>query len=306
MAVIVDVSQVVISGASIAYNSHKENLTESMIKNMFLNSIKSFRHKFIGKYGDPLILAWDGKDYWRKHVNQYYKAHRKAGREKSSMNWDLIFSSLDTIHKEINDYFPYYSIKVDGAEADDIISVFADYYSKNELDDSSMFETEPQKLLIISNDTDFLQLQTYKNVSQYSQMKRKLIKPKTTAEEFLIEKVIRGDAKDGITNIFSDPDTFMVEGKRQTSCMKPKVEEIKNLWLNNKELPSFLTEEQVDKFHQNYKLLCLSDLQLPTDIKDKIISQYENDDLSNRGTGTIHTYLVKNGMKNFLREINKF
>lgn len=306
MAVIVDVSQVLISGASIAYNAHKENLNEDMIKNMFLNSIKSFRHKFINKFGGPFILAWDGKDYWRKTENHYYKAHRKAGREKSVMDWDLIFSTMDTIHTEINEYFPYHSIKVDGAEADDIISVFADYFSKHELDDSSMFETEPQKLLIISNDTDFLQLQKYKNISQYSQMKRKLIKPKTTADEFLIEKVIRGDAKDGITNIFSDPDTFMVEGKRQKSCLAPKVEEIKNSWLNNKELPSFLTKEQTDKFHQNYKLLCLSELQLPSDIKDKIIYQYVNDDLSNRGKGTIHTYLVKNGMKNFLREINKF
>ena len=65
MAVIVDVSQVMISGVCIAYSKHKDSLNEDMIRNMFLNSVKSLRSRYISQYGEPFILACDGRDYGR-------------------------------------------------------------------------------------------------------------------------------------------------------------------------------------------------------------------------------------------------
>ena len=71
MAVLVDVSQVLIAAASIGFNSQGADLTEEQIRSMFLHSIKSIKTKHVSKYGAPLILAFDGKGYWRKEAFEF-------------------------------------------------------------------------------------------------------------------------------------------------------------------------------------------------------------------------------------------
>ena len=50
---------------------------------------------------------------------------------------------------------PYKMIEVYGAEADDIIATLCKHF-------------QDEKIMIVSGDKDFIQLQTYPNVKQYS------------------------------------------------------------------------------------------------------------------------------------------
>ena len=86
---------------------------------------------------------------------------------------------------------------VDGAEADDIIGTLVPIYARD------------QKILILSSDGDFLQLQQYgSNVKQYNPSQKKYVKSENPILE-LKEKIIRGDKGDGIPNMFSPSDCFV-------------------------------------------------------------------------------------------------
>ena len=90
--------------------------------------------------------------------------------------------------EDLRNYFPYKVMRVEGAEADDVIGTLNDHVSTN-----------PN--LIISSDKDFLQLQKYQGVSQWSPLTKTWVKG--DPEESLWEKMIKGDAGDGVPNILS-------------------------------------------------------------------------------------------------------
>lgn len=303
MAVIVDVSQVMISAVCIAYSKHKDSLNEDMIRNMFLNSVKSLRSRYISQYGEPFILACDGRDYWRKTESAFYKSQRKASRDASPMDWAMIYASFDKIYQEIIEYFPYPLIKIKGAEADDVISVLAKYFSEHEYEWDGLQEVK-QKVLIISNDMDFIQLQEYDNVYQYSPGKRKFLKednPRATR----FEKFIRGDRGDGITNMFSPAHCFE-SGTTQTSCKSKEVIRIVESLMEYNKLPDDLSDEYKEGYERNKHLIDLVDLQLPKELADEIVAEYKSHDSSNKGPGTIYNYMIKYRLKNLMKEINKF
>jgi len=189
---------------------------EDFLRHMVLNSIRNYRSKFFKEYGE-IVICCDGRGYWRKNFFEFYKGKRKEGRDKSALDWDKIFEWINAIKKDLKEYFPYRVIEVAGAEADDIIAFLATKYSSSE------------SILIVSADKDFQQLQKYPNVEQYSPMAKKFLKCENPTA-YLKEHIIRGDAGDGVPNIFSDEDTFMVEGKRQKPVSSKKMES----WLGMK------------------------------------------------------------------------
>ena len=304
MAVLIDVSQILISGVCIAFNKHGDELDESMIRNMFLNSIKSLRSRYILDFGEPFILCFDGKGYWRKDVFEFYKYKRAAGREASPMDWELIFSTLNKIYDELNDYFPYHSIKIDGCEADDIISIMAKYFNTQEFRYDGVM-LEKQKVLIVSNDMDFIQLQAYDNVSQYSPMKRKfLCEPDPIRAAYA--KFISGDTGDGIVNMFTDGCVIADPDTRQTSARKKITDPILESLCETGELPADLPEDQKRYYARNKMLIDLVDLQLPQTLIDQTIERYMSIDNSNKGRGDLFNYFLKFNLKNLLKEIDKF
>ena len=97
-------------------------LDENLVRHMVLNSLRNYRKKFGGEYGE-LVLCYDSKFYWRKKEFPFYKQNRKKDRENSTHDWNAIFECLNKIRDEIRKNFPYVVMDVYGAEADDIISV---------------------------------------------------------------------------------------------------------------------------------------------------------------------------------------
>ena len=147
--ILVDLNQVLLAGlmAQIA-NQKNAKLEEDLIRHMVLNIIRNHVKNFKAEYGE-VVLCCDNRKYWRKEFFPFYKAGRKKTREKSDLDWHLIFDILAKLKQELKETFPYKVIDVEGAEADDIIGTLVPIYARD------------QKILILSSDGDFLQLQQY-------------------------------------------------------------------------------------------------------------------------------------------------
>ena len=154
--IIIDLNQVMISNFMAQIGNHTNvEVEEGLLRHMILNSIRSYMQKFKSEYGE-VVIACDDRKYWRREVFPYYKANRKKAREASEIDWTSVFESLNTIRDELKMFFPYRVIQAEGAEADDVVGTLVE-----------KFGNTSEKILILSGDKDFVQLQTYMNVKQY-------------------------------------------------------------------------------------------------------------------------------------------
>jgi 5'-3' exonuclease len=248
---------------------------------MILNIIRMHIKNFRSEYGE-VILCCDNRKYWRKEFFPFYKAGRKKAREKSALDWHMIFDMLGKFKLELKESFPYKVIDVDGAEADDIIGTLAPRYCKNE------------KVLILSSDGDFLQLQQYGNIKQYNPSQKKFVKSEHPLIE-LKEKIIRGDKGDGIPNMFSPADCF-VRDMRQ----KPITQNLIKKLLT--EESSEWKEDVKSGFFRNQVLIDLTFI--PIEIKEKIINTY--DETKPATKQKMLNYFIEHKLKNLMDVIEEF
>jgi len=252
--IIIDFNQIAIS------NILAQKLTDvDMIRACILNSIRMYNLKYRNKYGE-MVIACDGPNTWRRSYYPEYKASRKKGRDDSTFDWQIIFDAMNTIRDEIKANLPYKVLQFEGCEADDIIGALA-------RETQEFGKHEP--VMIISSDHDFKQLQKYDNVAQFSPMQKKAVVVEN-ARTYLFEHIMKGDSGDGIPNVLSDDDTFVVDGKRQTPLRAKRIEE----WLENADR---LCEVMDNETYRNYQRnLTLIDLcEIPEDIYTKIINTFD-------------------------------
>ena len=249
-------------------NTNNADISIPLVRHMILNTIRSVRTKFKAEYGE-VVLAVDSKHYWRKEAFPYYKQNRKKSRSQSVYNWDQIFAAINEVKSDLDQYFPYPFVDVHGCEADDVIATLVEWTNENEHQDNGL-ESGPQPVLIVSGDHDFIQLQKYSHVQQYSPIHKKWIKSEGKISEMLVEHILRGDDGDGIPNFLSDDDTFVEEKKRQKSIFKKDMD----VW-RTESLEKWNTTPHWEKIQRNKKLI---DLQhTPDELKEQIISKYLND-----------------------------
>ena len=285
--ILVDLNQVILAGlmAQIANAKPKVKLEEDLIRHMVLNIIRTHLKNFRKDYGE-VVLCSDNRKYWRKEFFPFYKAHRKKAREKSDLDWHLIFDMLAKFKQELKENFPYKVIDVEGAEADDIIGTLAPRHIMHE------------DILIISSDGDFLQLQQYNGksnytIKQYNPAKKKFVVSENPLEE-LKEKIIQGDKGDGIPNIMSPSDTF-VRGVRQKVMTEAKFTKFMSQNFNEYDETSQIG------FSRNQTLIDLRNI--PNDIQLKIINTYEE---TVPVKGKILDYFIANKLKNLIDVIEEF
>lgn len=280
--IIVDLNQVMISTLMMQIGNHKNiKLEEDLVRHMVLNSLRAHKVKFSAEYGE-MVIACDDKNYWRKQVYPYYKANRKKEREASELDWNTLFESLNRIRQELKDYFPYKVIQVDHAEADDIIAVLVKEY--NHLG----------KLLILSGDKDFGQLQKYPNVTQYSPVLKKYISC-TNPDLFLKEHILKGDSSDGIPNFLSEDNVFVM-GIRQSPVTSKRLAG----WILQ-EPEQFCNEAMLRNYKRNQRLIDLEFV--PDEIKTQTLEQY-NTQIKDRSK--LFNYFIQYQLKNLMEHINEF
>jgi hypothetical protein len=262
-------------------------LSEGFLRHMILNSIRMYNKKYRDEFGQ-LVIACDGAHSWRKRVFPQYKAHRKKARAESTMDWDLFFKYLNTIREEIKANFPYKFVHLEGVEADDVIATLVEQTQE-------FGKAEP--VMIISSDGDFIQLQKYKNVKQFSPIQKKLVTD-SNPRLYLFEHIIRGDKGDGIPNILSGDNTI-VDGARQAPVTQKKID----TWLASAEdLKNAMDSETYRNYQRNELLIDLS--KIPQDIKEQIINTYETQDMAPRAR--ILDYLIKKRCNLLVESVSEF
>lgn len=287
--ILLDLNQVMISNLMMQIgNSSNATVDEDLVRHMVLNSIRLYKGKFGEKYGE-LVVCCDDKNYWRKEIFPYYKAHRKADREKSPLNWNEIFTCLNKIRDELKENFPWRVIQVERAEADDIIGTLCNRFGKILVNDDT------ESILVLSGDKDFGQLQKYSNVEQFSPVTKKWIRI-NNPEAFLREHIMRGDRGDGIPNFLSG-DNVIVTGARQKPLMSKKLD----AWILC-EPKDFCDENMLRNYKRNEALVDLS--KIPQEISDQINRAYDDYIIPDRRG--LMNYFIKNRLKNLMENIGEF
>lgn len=295
--ILVDYSQVALSNILSFQRELKgtDSEVKNLIRHVTLSTLKSYKKKYGKEYGE-LVICCDGRKYWRREIFPHYKANRKKAREASDLNWTLIFDTLTEMREDIAKHFPYKVIHLDRAEADDVIAVLAKHTQENDLIQEGLIE-EPQKVLILSSDGDFIQLQKYKNVTQWSPMQKKQIKAnaKELHEKKITHIVKAGD--DGIPNILSKDDVFVI-GERQKPVSAKRLQEFLELGYD-----ACKTDDERRNWHRNVKLIDFD--HIPEDVSTEIIDTYVN----SKPTGdkmSIMNYLIEKKCRLLLDELEDF
>jgi hypothetical protein len=280
--ILIDLNQVLISNLMAQTRGKAENLPDKeMVRHMVINSLRGFNLKFKSEYGSNIVLCADAGEPWRRDIYPNYKHARRKGRVDSATDWDNIFNVITEIKHEIAENFPYVMMYIEKAEADDIIATLVKHIN------------EP--IMIISGDKDFIQLQTKKNVKQYSPIQKVFVGEGLDPKKFLHEQIIKGDRSDGIPNILSPDDIFLTKEK-QRPINKKRLEE----WSNVSNIP--LGSETSKYYERNKRLIDLSCI--PEELERTIINTYRDYKKPNRSK--LLPYFMKHKLKSLMENIGDF
>ena len=280
--ILVDMNQVTISNLMIQMKD--EPLSEDLVRHMVLNSLRSYKTKFSKDFGE-LVLCYDDKHCWRKDYFPYYKQNRKKARSESSLDWNQLFDILTKIQNELEENFPYKVLKINGAEADDIIAILSNKISSTQ----NLYE----EILIISGDKDFIQLHQSDNVKQYSPTLKKFVVDENP-EQYKFEHIIRGDKGDGVPNVLSQ-DTVFVEDLRQRPITKKKLTE----WKENG-----IPEGEIKRNYQRNKTLIDFD-SIPNELGELIYNMWV-DKITQNDKSKILPYFMKHRLKELTEKLGDF
>lgn len=289
--IILDLSRVFYATIAVATRNEKKTPEIDFLRHLILNSIRAGRKRFALEYGEFVIATDCRENYWRRDLFPYYKANRKKGREEDDLDWPAIFEMVNQIKAEIETYLPYKMIKVDGAEADDIIAVLTKKYHS-------------QGVLILANDHDFVQLHKLPNVKQWNPVRSKWIREKDPVR-YLQEHIIKGDSGDGIPSLKENdnalilPPTFRADGKkvRRASITQVAI----NKWLAG-DPKLTMTAEEYRNYVRNRELIDFD--YIPEHISDAILENYETHPDKDRKR--IFNYFMEKRLRNLMGSISDF
>ena len=286
--ILLDTNQIMISSVFAMHGKNINSLTINEIRHAVLKGVMYYNHRFRNDYGD-IVLCYDSNNYWRTQLFPNYKAARKVKQKSSGIDWGHIYKLFNIVKEEIADNFKYASVEIPRLEADDVISIITSEYH------------DVEKILIVSADKDFQQLQKYDGVHQYSPARKDMLMCEDP-DEFLIEHIIRGDSSDGIPNVLSDDDTFVVEGKKQKIMNSKRY----NTILNKINDGTIYSSEYADNFKRNLKLIDLSEI--PLEIKQEVIAGFKEavDHSNNIKESNMMDFLMANKLNSLLGELDKF
>ena len=147
--------------------------------------------------------------------------------------------------------------------------------------------------MIVSGDKDFIQLHN-ENVRQYNPVLNKFVEDPDPVK-FLHEQIIKGDRSDGVPNILSADNVFVIKEK-QRPINKKRLEE----WADIENIP--LGSETKKYYERNKKLIDLGEI--PGHIYSDIKTKYDNYKVNNRTL--LLTYFIENKLKTLIENINDF
>jgi len=278
--ILVDMNQISLASLMMHLHMNKGELDEEMVRHMILNSVRMYRTMFNEDYGE-IVLTYDSRAYWRREVFPQYKHSRRKGRETDDKDWDSIFGVLNQIKDEIKEFLPYKVVETYGAEADDVIATLCKHY-------------QSEKIMIVSGDKDFIQLQKYDNVSQYSPITKKLVNG-VDAVVYIKEHILKGDKSDGIPNVLS-PDHTFTDDLRQRPLTSKKMKSILAQDIDD------LNDELKRNYQRNEKLINLDNV--PEKLEGNILDDFKSATCGDRSK--LLDYFIDKRLKSLTEQIGEF
>lgn len=250
-----------------------------------LEAVRRVVKQFKREYGNPIIAA-DSTTFWRREYFPYYKHKRKTQRAALDIDWKAAFALLNQLVIDLHESFGYPVVRVDGAEADDVIAVLTKRFAP----------TEP--VMIQSRDGDFAQLHTLQSVKQFDHVSNRIYRD-PDPQNTLIEHVLTGDSLDGVPNVLSDDDALANPDKRQKQLRSRQLESLKNEWQTSGSLSD---ENLLRNLIRNSRLIDFKFI--PDSITDQINQAYDSSLLTSRRN--VMEYCVKHKLKSLLPYIGDF
>ena len=278
--ILVDMNQISLASLMMHLHMNKGELDEEMVRHMILNSVRMYRTMFNEDFGE-VVLTYDSRAYWRKQLFPQYKANRKKGRESDDKDWDSIFGVLNQIKDEIKEFLPYKVVETYGAEADDVIAIVCKHY-------------QSEKIMIVSGDKDFIQLQKYENVRQYSPITKKHVNG-VNPVVYIKEHILKGDKSDGIPNVLS-PDHTFTDGLRQRPLTIKKMNSILTQDIDD------LNDELKRNFQRNDALINLDNI--PEELEQCILDDFKGATCGDRSK--LLDYFMDKRLKTLTEQIGEF
>ena len=259
---------------------NSNEVREDLVRHMILNSIRMYRMDFHQEFGE-IVLTYDsniiGEEITFQTINRIEK-----GREKDSRDWDAIFNCLNKIKAEFKENLPYKYMEVHGCEADDIIATLCKHFPD-------------EKIMIVSGDKDFIQLQKYPNVQQYSPILKKYVNGHNP-DTYIKEHILKGDTSDGIPNVLS-PDNTFVDGLRQRPLGRKKIETWLDMHIDD------LQDEVKRNYQRNNTLINLDNV--PDNLEKEIMVDFsEVPPCGDRSK--ILNYFIQSRLKELTESIGDF
>lgn len=226
------------------YNIQKKEFTETEFNNSFLKHLLSDLKKIIKKWksvNNNLIFCLDcaRTKIWR---NEYFSEYKSTRVLNNNFNQN-IFSVFYNYLKEKN----IITINCDKLEADDIVYL-THTAVKNDFD----------KIVIITNDNDYLQLISDNTEIVNMQFKNILTRTKlTSSNSILTFKALLGDKSDNIPKVGSGIN-------KDTAIKMANDENMLKTWLDNNNLR--------EKYEFNLKLISFE--YIPIELQKKFNSLY--------------------------------
>lgn len=216
-----------------------------------------------------VFLCFDSGSPWRRNIYSLYKLNRKEFRknyaieEGGVIDWKKFFNFVDSLYNDFKNNLPFYSLRIQHIEADDIIY----FIVKNEL-------YKNKEKIIITKDHDYIQLLKYENVKIYDIFSKKYIEPHNLNIHFnSLLKFCIGDKNDNIPPIKSrfgikKAEKFIISGELDKMLQeeneyfkifgKYKSDMMQNFIRNKKlidfdEIPQNILQQIENEFHNIVK-----------------------------------------------------
>ena len=242
----------------------------------------------IHKNATEVLLCFDDNRSWRKTFFPRYKENRKKTRDKQDkINWPELFDEFNSFAYDIKKYLPFKLLKIRQAEADDTIGVLC------------LDKITDDNVVVISNDEDYLQLLTQKNVKIYNPGKMEY-STHDDPEMFIVGKSLLGQAKDNIFNIKTPSNwglTPETEGKRKPGFGPVALKKVMDYgwekWLKDNKLE--------DRFKRNKILMDFRCI--PQGVRNNIIKCYERYEYPD--ADGIYKFISKNKFRGFIKEFTQ-
>lgn len=233
---------------------------------------------------NKVFICCDASRNWRKKYFEPYKAHRKEARDKFDIDWEQFYATIEEVIVGFRSNFPFYVMQQDWLEADDLVA----YLTRKHPNDEK---------ILVSSDSDFVQLLRYPNTKIYCPVKQQFIECDNPLF-FLERKIVMGDKNsDNIPSIAprvgpKTAETLIADGI---------IDNILNDIPLSEEYSKYNVKEMKENYKRNSKLIDLT--KTPGALIDILDKEIEN--IKPAHSRGVRDFIVKYKMKDMFYRMHQ-